>query len=91
MREGGATGAFLDFRRVFPVAPVLSYSVPKGTALLADWRATQLTVREGVSTLMFTQHGDLAARNQFIIRSEGRYEFHIERPQAVAVVDLTAA
>lgn len=94
LREGGATGAFLmtdsAAQRVFKVPTVPSFAVPQGQALLADWRATQLTVREGVSTLAFHQHADLAAKNQFIIRSEGRYEFHIERPQAVAVVDLTA-
>ena len=91
MRADGATGQFLDVNRVFPVSVVQSFAVPKGTALLADWRATQLTVREDVATLAFHQHAELAAKNQFIIRSEGRYEFHIERPQAVAVVDLTAA
>lgn len=91
LRENNdGAGQFLDFQRVFRAPVVESWAVPSGTALLADWRATQLTVREDLSTLVFMQHADLAAKNQFIIRAEGRYEFHIERPQDVAVVDLTA-
>lgn len=94
LRENGASGGFLlddtVVNRLLKVPHVISHALTPGTALLADWNATQLTVREGMSTLRFDQHKDYAQRNLFMIRSEGRFAFHIARPQAVAVVDLTA-
>ena len=96
MREDGATGGFLmnsaAYAAVFGegVQRVTSLAVPEGTALLGDWRQTRLRIRENVQTLAATQAGDLFDKNQAKLRSEGRFGFELLRPQAMAVVDLTA-
>lgn len=99
LRENGATGGFLmnsaAYDTIFgaqsDITRVLSNSVPKGTALLADWGQTRLRIRQGAHTLAATQAGDLFDKNQVKLRAEGRFAFDIYRPQAVAVVDLSAA
>ncbi len=96
MREDGATGGFLmdsaAYAAVFGegIRRVSSLAVPQGTALLGDWGQTRLRIREGVHTLAATQAGDLFDKNQAKLRSEGRFAFEVKRPQAMAVVDLTA-
>jgi hypothetical protein len=96
-REGGATGAFLMAGGAWDVifgegvTRTTSTAVPQGTALLADWRLVKLGVRETEHTLAATQAGDLFSKNQVMLRSEGRYAPKFYRPQAVAVVHLTAA
>lgn len=96
MREDGATGGFLmdsgAYETVFGpgVLRVPSLAVPKGTAILGDWSQLRLQVREGVSTLAATQAGDLFAKNQVMLRSEGRFGLKHRRPQAFAIVSLTS-
>lgn len=95
-RENGATGGFLMTSGAYDVifgqniARVTSNAVPQGTAILADWTQCRLRVREDVNTLAATQAGDLFAKNQVMLRTEGRYNIDVKRPQAFAVVDLTA-
>jgi HK97 family phage major capsid protein len=95
IREDGATGGFLmnsgNYEAVFGrgVSRVSSLAVPAGTAILADWSQLRLLVRQAEHTLAATQAGDLFARNQVMLRAEGRYGIELLRPQAFAVVDLT--
>jgi HK97 family phage major capsid protein len=97
LREDGATGGFLldadAFVRIFGpgVRGIPSGAVPQGQAIAGDWSMTRLLVREASSTLAATQAGDLFDKNQMKLRSEGRFGFEIFRPQAMAVIDLTAA
>lgn len=96
IREDGATGGFLmdagAYDAVFGpgVQRVSSLAVAQGTAVLGDWSKARLRVREDVSTLAATQSGDLFETNRTKLRTEGRYGFEVLRPQAFAVVDLTA-
>lgn len=92
MRENGTTGAFLlqNPERFFVGPVVLSTAIPAGQAILADWRQAAIKVREREHVLAATQAGDLFDKNQVKLRAEGRYGFTIKRPQAFAVVALTA-
>lgn len=94
MREDGETGGFLldsaAFDTIFGerVPRLVSPAVPKGTAIAGDWQTVRLRVRTGASTLAATQAGDLFDTNRVKLRSEGRFEFEVRRPQAMAVVHL---
>ena len=96
MREDGATGGFLMAGGAYDVifgdgiARVASAAIPAGTALLADWSKLRLRVREQEHTLAATQAGDLFSKNQVMLRAEGRFDLENRRPEAIAVVDLTA-
>jgi HK97 family phage major capsid protein len=68
---------------------VVSNSVPAGTGLLADWNQVRLYVRESVRIDVDTG-GTLFDTNQAKFRGEGRFGLAVLRPQAFAVVDLTA-
>lgn len=72
------------------IAQVTSTAVAQGTALLADWSQLKLQVREAESTMGCTQSSEMFDRNQVKLRSEGRFGLKFFRPQAVAVVDLSA-
>lgn len=95
LREDGATGGFLMDTAAADVIfgpgsiRIPSLAVPEGTALFADWNQLRVLVRQGASTLASNQTGDLFDKNQVKLRSEGRFELEILRPQAIAVVDLT--
>lgn len=91
LRENGATGDFLALERILgPIPFVVSNAVPAGQALLGDWAQTRLYVRED-SRLDVNAGGDeLFKRNQVMMRAETRVGFAVLRPQALAVVDLTA-
>lgn len=96
LREDGAGGGFLMDQAaaatIFgPLKRVTSLAVPAGVALLADWSQLRLRVREEAHTLAATQGDGLFDRNQVKVRAEGRFGFEFRRPQAVAVVNLTAA
>jgi HK97 family phage major capsid protein len=96
MREDGTTGGFLmnstAADTVFGpgLRRVPSLAVPAGTAILADWSQVRLRVREDAQTLAFFQSGELFKYNLVQLRTEGRYGIEIRRPQAFAVVHLTA-
>jgi HK97 family phage major capsid protein len=96
IRENGATGGFLldgtAYEMIFGrgVQGVPSIAVPAGTAIAGDWSQVRLRVRQGVHSVAATQAGDLFDKNQMKLRTEGRYGFQFLRPQALAVVDLTA-
>jgi HK97 family phage major capsid protein len=68
---------------------VPSTRVPAGTAILADWTKALLAVREDVR-LDLDKSGELFTHNQVQLRAEGRFGFGLTRPQAFAMVDLTA-
>lgn len=95
-RENGESGAFLMAAGAFDVvfgqdvARVTSPLVPRGVGILADWSTCELRVREQEQTLAATQAGDLFAKNQVMLRCEGRYAFDMKRPQAFAVVKFGA-
>lgn len=72
------------------VARLQSLAVPEGTALLGDWTTARLRVRQGAHTLAATQGDGLWETNSAKLRSEGRFGVEWRRPQAFAVVDLTA-
>jgi HK97 family phage major capsid protein len=96
MRENGVNGGFLldsaAADTVFGpgIARVSSLAVPAGTALLGDFQKIRLRVRQGAHTLAATQAGDLFDKNLVKLRGEGRYGVDVARPQAFAVVHLTA-
>jgi HK97 family phage major capsid protein len=69
--------------------PVVSTSVPAGTALLADWRLCTLYVRQD-TTVDADMSGTLFDTNQAKMRAEGRFGFAVNRPQAFREVALTA-
>jgi HK97 family phage major capsid protein len=97
MREDGTTGGFLldsdAYERIFGrgVRGVPSVAVPVGKAIVGDWSQTRLRIRQNAHTLAATQAGDLFDKNQMKLRTEGRFGFQFFRPQALGVVDLTAA
>ena len=92
LRENGTTGDFLTLNRVLGTIPfVTSNAVPAGQALLGDWRQVQLLVRESSRIDVNTGGDDLFKKNQVMLRAEMRLGFYLRRPQALAVVDLTAA
>ncbi|MEG8177239.1 phage major capsid protein [Nocardia terpenica] len=95
MREG-AEGRYLGNGYADPrtdnvfgdITRITSNSVPAGTALLADWSQVRLIVRHGVR-IDVDAGGELFARNEAVLRAEGRFGLAVLRPQAVAVVSLT--
>ena len=96
MRENGANGGFLldsaAADTVFGpgIERVSSLAVPAGTAILGDFTKVRIRVRQGAHTLAATQAGDLFDKNQVKLRGEGRFGVDVIRPQAFAVVHLTA-
>lgn len=93
-RETSSAGGFLlgssAEASIFGNIPrVVSAQIPQGTALLADWTATGLGIREEANVLATTQSGSLFQKNQVQVRAEGRFSLDVFRPQAVAVVHLT--
>jgi HK97 family phage major capsid protein len=69
---------------------VVSPSIPQSTALLADWNQARLYQREGVRVDIDLSGAELFDKNLAKMRGEGRFGFAVLRPQAFAVVDLTA-
>jgi HK97 family phage major capsid protein len=91
LREDGATGGFLldQGEALWRIPRVTSAKVPAGQAILADWRQARLVIRED-NQLAADRSGDNFTHNLVQLRLEGRYGFAVLRPQAFAVVDLTA-
>jgi HK97 family phage major capsid protein len=90
----GSDGGFLsqgrDLDPVFgPLRRVTSTSVPAGVGIIADWTQSRLYVREDVRIDVDTG-GVLFELNQVRTRAEGRFGYALLRPQAFAVVQLTA-
>lgn len=69
---------------------VISPSVPSGYGILADWSQLKLFVREGMSIMLNFWSEDLFTKNQYIVRAEMRCLAAVIRPQAFAIIDLTA-
>lgn len=80
-RNASTNNVFGDSARL--VSPL----VPAGTAILADWNAIKLYVREDVR-LDVDLGGTLFDTNQAKMRAEMRAGVAVLRPQAIAVVDL---
>jgi HK97 family phage major capsid protein len=74
---------------VWSLPVVKSVAVTPGTAILADWTAVRLVVRQD-ATLNIDASGALFERNQFKARLEGRFGVAVLRPGAFGQVDLTA-
>lgn len=72
------------------VQRVVSPTVPAGTAILADWSKLKLFVHWNM-TIMVNAFGDsLFTKNAVQLRAEMLVGVGVLRPQAFAVVDLTA-
>jgi HK97 family phage major capsid protein len=96
LRVDGATGAFLlgdpagdEAANIWRVPRVPSTAVPAGTALLADFTQAEVIVRED-ATLAADRSGENFTKNLVTLRVEGRFGFAVKRPNAFAVIDLTA-
>lgn len=76
---------------IWAVPRVTSASMPKGTALMGDFRAFQLLIFEALSILAFNQHKDYAQRNLVYVRAELRALQLFRQPAKLAVVDMDAA
>ncbi|MFF0262589.1 phage major capsid protein [Streptomyces microflavus] len=91
--EGAYVGASANggfgYLNVFGNIPrLVTTSVPAGTAILADWSACHLYVRQG-TTIDVDASGVLFDKNQAKFRVEGRFGFAVNRPAAFMAVDLT--
>jgi HK97 family phage major capsid protein len=86
-----ANGQFYgDQPTIFGNIPkVFAAGIPAGFAILADWTQCKLFVREDVK-LDADRSGSNFTSNAVVLRAEGRYGFGVLRPQAFAIVDLTA-
>jgi HK97 family phage major capsid protein len=69
---------------------VVSPSVPVGTAILGDFTQLRVYVREGARVDIDTSGPELFDKNLFKMRGEGRFGIGVLRPQAFAIIDLTA-
>lgn len=69
---------------------VSSIAVPKGTAIMGDFRTMHLLDRDPLQIVAFNQHKDYAQRNLVYIRAERRAMQLIRKPAAFAVIELTA-
>lgn len=72
------------------VPRVVSPLIPKGTALMGDFRQVQLLTYEAVSVVAFNQHKDYAQRNLTYIRAELRALQMIRQPAKLARIALSA-
>ncbi|WP_158022621.1 phage major capsid protein [Mycolicibacterium gilvum] len=68
---------------------VISPSVPAGQAILADWNAVRLYVREDIK-LDFDYSGENFTKNQAVARAEMRVGLGHLHPASFAIADLTA-
>lgn len=67
---------------------IVSAELAAGKAILADWTAATLMVREDTNVLSATQGGELFDHNLVKLRAEGRYGFAVTRPEAFAIVNF---
>lgn len=87
----GASATGWTYANVFgPVPVVATTSVPAGTALLADWGAATLYVRENTRIDVDMSGAELFDKNLAKFRGEGRFGFAVNRPAAFCSVDLSA-
>jgi HK97 family phage major capsid protein len=104
MREGGTTGALMWPGGVEQLAAWLGVEVvvpstgltaatggAVGVAWIGDFNQARLRVRQDIQAKLI-QPSDLAERNQFKARLEGRFGFQVDRPAAFVKIstDLTA-
>lgn len=76
---------------VFGTIPrVVSPTVPQGTALLADWNQLKLFIHWNMTVLLNAFSDSLFQSNAIQLRAEMLVGVGVLRPQAFAVVDLTA-
>ncbi|WP_067480640.1 phage major capsid protein [Actinomadura hibisca] len=71
------------------VAPIVSPSVPAGTALMGDWTMVRLVVREDLR-LDADRSGELFETNQVKFRAEGRFGVAVLRPSAFTKITVAA-
>lgn len=72
------------------VPRIASAAMPKGQALMGDFRAFQLLIFEALSILAFNQHKDYAQRNLVYVRAELRALQMFRQPAKLAVIDIEA-
>ena len=69
---------------------VTSLALPSGTTLLGDWRQFCILVRERARMDVNTNSGDLFDRKEVKLRAEQRVGLAVRRPQALAIIHLSA-
>lgn len=70
---------------------VQTAAIPQGTAIVADWRAFILWMREGTQVLASDSHADFFTRNLVAVLAELRAAGGVPYPQAFCEVNLAAA
>jgi HK97 family phage major capsid protein len=86
---GGYQNGPSDSGNIFGDVPrLVSPRVPAGTALLADWTKVRLFTRGGILTMMDPFSG--FSTNTTLLRSEMRIGMGLLRPDAFAVIALSA-
>lgn len=90
--EGSRSGVPVDSaaRRLWGVGVTVSTAVPSGTGYLLSNGAVQLVTNGSIETEMSSNVGDSFARNQVVLRVEGRFDLAVTRPLGVVQMDLTA-
>ncbi len=86
--QHGTAGSANVFGDAATIQRVVSPSVPTGTAIVADWSAVQLKVREG-TRLDIDAGGDHFAKNEAVMRAEMRVGLAHLHPASFAIADLT--
>lgn len=80
---GPATQSF------FGIPRVESAAVPKGTAVVADFREAVLLSRSAVTVQMSNQHSDFFLRGLVAVLASARAAFFVRRPSAFCIAELS--
>lgn len=75
---------------IWGLPPVVSQSIPQGTALVGDARAAIVLVREGVNVLISDSDQDDFIKNRVTLLGEMRAGLVVWRPDGFATVNLGA-
>jgi HK97 family phage major capsid protein len=90
--EGSRSGVPVDSaaRRLWGVPVTVSTAVPAGTGYLLSNGVVQLATDGALAIEQSSNVGDSFARNQVVLRVEGRFDLVVTRPMGVVQLDLTA-
>lgn len=84
---GGPTGA--SIQSFFGIPRVESTAVPKGTAIVADFREAVLLSRSAVNVQLSNQHSDFFLRGLVAVLATARAAFFVRRPSAFCITELS--
>lgn len=98
LREDGSTGAFLlggpanaAAGTLWSIPRVVSPLLSAGTAVVGDFTAAELVVKDGGSEVAIDTSGDNFSKNTATMRVEGRYGVAVKRPWAFVEVTTASA